>query len=134
MLNDLYLNIVYKDDPLSSISTRIEFNELLTVENLQFYADFNGVNLIELVNQFRLYEEVTNYGELLQHMDVIGNAIVDELKSKFGQCKRPLVKILNFLHRYSETKVPGHLPPTASHFREHKENLERCSHNADRNV
>lgn len=82
-LSDFYVNIFYKDDPVSSISTRLEFNELLTVDYLQLYADFNGINLNELISQVRLYQEVTNYGDHLEHMSIIGNVIVNELKSKF---------------------------------------------------
>lgn len=84
ILNELYLNVVYKDDPLTAISTRLEFNELLTVDYMQFYADFSGFNLNELIKEVQLYQVVTNYSDHLEHMSVIGNAIVDELKSKFS--------------------------------------------------
>lgn len=84
-LSDFYVNIVYKDVPVSAINTRLEFNELLNVDNLQLQSDFSGFNLNELITQVQLYQLVTNYNEHLEHMSVIGNAIVDELKSKlFG--------------------------------------------------
>ncbi len=83
LVNDLYTNIVYKDDPLSSIGTRLEFNELLTVDYTQFYADFNGLDLNKLIGDFQWYQFVTNYSEHFEHMNIIGNAIVDELKGKF---------------------------------------------------
>lgn len=82
-LNDLYLNVVYKDDPLSSIDTRIEFSEPLTIDYLKLYADFNGINLNELIDKYQLYREVTNYGEHVQQLNIIGNGIVDELKCEF---------------------------------------------------
>lgn len=83
MLIDFYGNIVYKNDPLSSIGTRLEFNELLTVDYMQFYADYNGFKLNNLIDQFHLYQVVTNYSKHLEYVNVVGNAIVEELKSTF---------------------------------------------------
>lgn len=83
MLSDFYLNIIYKDDPVSSIGTPLEFNELLTVDYMQLNGDFSGYNLNELIKEMQLYQVVTNFGEHLQHMSIIGNAIVDELKGNF---------------------------------------------------
>lgn len=81
LLSDLYLNIVYKDDPLSAISTHLEFNELLTVDYIQIKGDYNGLNVNELINQFQLYQVATNYSEHLEYMNAIGKSIIEDLKS-----------------------------------------------------
>lgn len=124
-LNDFYVNIVYKDVPVS-ISTRLEFNEPLTVDNLQLHSDFSGFNLNELITQVQLYQLVTNYNEHLEHMSVIGHAIVDELKSKsFGFLVRSFNE--HFPIRLSDSKkiLHGHVPSAASHIWEYKENHQR---------
>lgn len=97
-LNDLYLNIIYKDDPLSSIDTRIEFNELLTVNYLQLYADYNGINLNELIDKYQLYQEVTNYGEHVQQLNIIGSGIVDELKGEVFVLSGSILEIYSSTH------------------------------------
>lgn len=61
ILKEFYLNMVHKDDPLVSVNTRLEFQDLLTVDYMQFYAEFNGFNLNELLNQVQLYQVFTNY-------------------------------------------------------------------------
>lgn len=98
-LKDLYLNIVYKDDPLSTIGTSLEFKELLTVDYMQCHGDLNGFNVDELMKEFQLYQTATDYNEHLGYMNVIGNSIVEELKCKSYACEF-IGKIETFLSFY----------------------------------
>lgn len=84
ILDEFFQNLVHGDDSLASINTRLQFNELLTVDYMQLYAQFNGVNLDELIKQVQVYQVVTNYSEHLEHMSVIGGGIVEQLKSRFA--------------------------------------------------
>lgn len=82
-LDELYLNLVYKDDPLTTVNTRLEFHEPLTVDNIQLNAEFDGVNVNGLINQVQLYQNVSNYSDHLEHMSIIGSGIIEELTSMF---------------------------------------------------
>lgn len=83
LISEFHQSIVYKEDPMVQIGTRLEFHELLTVDHMQFYENFNEYNLNDLINEVQLYQVATNYSEHFNQMSVLGQGIVDEMKSEF---------------------------------------------------
>lgn len=122
ILNEFYLNLVHKDDPLVSVNSRLEFHELLAVDYMQFYDEFNGFNLNELLNQVQLYQVVTNYSDHLHHMGVIGKAIVKELNSEFFDFYEKFTNFLFNSINCRKNKFHGNISTSASHIWGHKKN------------